>query len=106
MISMRIKKFHKRKGRKLQFDTKDPIGFDNTKVECFNCHKWGILLETTTLQGTKIVEEEMLGTMETKLKTMEDTQNYAMMAYSFSNLGSDNETSADESDSKPSEYAS
>nr|GEZ50813.1 hypothetical protein [Tanacetum cinerariifolium] len=39
MISMRIKKFHKRIGRKLQFDTKDLIGFDKTKVECFNCHK-------------------------------------------------------------------
>nr|GEV44369.1 putative ribonuclease H-like domain-containing protein [Tanacetum cinerariifolium] len=39
MISMRIKKFHKRTCRKLQFDTKDPVGFDKTKVECFNCHK-------------------------------------------------------------------
>nr|GEW20592.1 retrovirus-related Pol polyprotein from transposon TNT 1-94 [Tanacetum cinerariifolium] len=39
MISMRIKKFHKRTGRKLQFDTKDPVGFDKTKVECFNYHK-------------------------------------------------------------------
>nr|GEX42615.1 ribonuclease H-like domain-containing protein [Tanacetum cinerariifolium] len=41
MISMRIKKFQKRIGRKLQFDTKDPVGFDKTKVECFNCHKMG-----------------------------------------------------------------
>nr|GEZ73724.1 hypothetical protein [Tanacetum cinerariifolium] len=39
MISMRIKKFHKRTGRKLHFDTKDPVGFDKTKVKCFNCHK-------------------------------------------------------------------
>nr|GEU39027.1 uncharacterized mitochondrial protein AtMg00810-like [Tanacetum cinerariifolium] len=31
MISMRIKKFYKRTGRKLQFDTKDPISFDKTK---------------------------------------------------------------------------
>nr|GEX55163.1 hypothetical protein [Tanacetum cinerariifolium] len=38
-IFMRIKKFHKRTGRKLQFDTKDAVGFDKTKVECFNCHK-------------------------------------------------------------------
>nr|GEX46907.1 ribonuclease H-like domain-containing protein [Tanacetum cinerariifolium] len=41
MISMRIKKFHKMTARKLQFDTKDPVGFDKTKVECFNCHKMG-----------------------------------------------------------------
>ncbi|GJR37867.1 ribonuclease H-like domain-containing protein [Tanacetum coccineum] len=35
-----MKKFsNKRKGRKLQFDAKDPVGFDKTKVECYNCHK-------------------------------------------------------------------
>nr|GFA88812.1 hypothetical protein [Tanacetum cinerariifolium] len=39
MISTRIKKFYKRTGTKLQFDTKDLVGFDKTKVECFNCHK-------------------------------------------------------------------
>ncbi|GKG49624.1 ribonuclease H-like domain-containing protein, partial [Tanacetum coccineum] len=41
MISMRLKKFHKKSGRKLQFDSKEPVGFDKTKVECFNCHKIG-----------------------------------------------------------------
>nr|GFD51049.1 ribonuclease H-like domain-containing protein [Tanacetum cinerariifolium] len=39
IISMRIKKFYKSTGRKLQFDTRDTVGFDKTKVECFNCHK-------------------------------------------------------------------
>ncbi|GJY48986.1 putative ribonuclease H-like domain-containing protein [Tanacetum coccineum] len=41
MISMRIKKFYKKTGRKLQFDAKEPVGFDKTKVECYNCHKTG-----------------------------------------------------------------
>nr|GEV26118.1 copia protein [Tanacetum cinerariifolium] len=36
----------------------------------------------------------------------EDTQKYALMAYSSSNSSSDNETSADESNFKPSKYAS
>nr|GEY76705.1 xylulose kinase-1 [Tanacetum cinerariifolium] len=36
MISMRIKNFHKRTGRKLLFDTKESVGFDKTKVKCFN----------------------------------------------------------------------
>ncbi|GJY77266.1 hypothetical protein Tco_0482382 [Tanacetum coccineum] len=31
MISMRLKKFYKKKGRKLQFDAKEPVGFDKTK---------------------------------------------------------------------------
>nr|GEX66437.1 hypothetical protein [Tanacetum cinerariifolium] len=41
MIFIRIKKFYKRKCRKLQFDTKDLVGFDKTKVKCFSCHKMG-----------------------------------------------------------------
>ncbi|GKC46092.1 hypothetical protein Tco_1063814, partial [Tanacetum coccineum] len=36
MISMRMKKFYKKTGRKLQFDAKEPVGFDKTKVECYN----------------------------------------------------------------------
>ncbi|GKC58712.1 ribonuclease H-like domain-containing protein [Tanacetum coccineum] len=38
MISIRLKKFYKKIGRRLQFDANEPIGFDKTKVECFNCH--------------------------------------------------------------------
>ncbi|GJZ95650.1 ribonuclease H-like domain-containing protein [Tanacetum coccineum] len=34
-------KFYKKTGRKLQFDAKEPVGFDKTKVECYNCHKTG-----------------------------------------------------------------
>ncbi|GKA71762.1 ribonuclease H-like domain-containing protein [Tanacetum coccineum] len=41
MISIRMKKFYKKTGRKLQFDAKEPVGFDKTKVECYNCHKTG-----------------------------------------------------------------
>ncbi|GKA55056.1 ribonuclease H-like domain-containing protein [Tanacetum coccineum] len=41
MISMRLKKFYKKTRRRLQFDAKEPVGFDKTKVECFNCHNTG-----------------------------------------------------------------
>nr|GEW86813.1 ribonuclease H-like domain-containing protein [Tanacetum cinerariifolium] len=75
MISVRIKKFYKRMGRKLQFDTKDLVGFDKTKAKCFNFQKRGILLETA------------------ELEIMEDAQNYAMMAYFSSNSSSDNKES-------------
>ncbi|GJT65469.1 putative ribonuclease H-like domain-containing protein [Tanacetum coccineum] len=34
-----LKKFYTKIGRKLQFDAKEPVGFNKTKVECFNCHK-------------------------------------------------------------------
>ncbi|GJV89417.1 hypothetical protein Tco_1533355 [Tanacetum coccineum] len=36
IISMRLKKFYKKTGRKLQFDAKEPVGFDKTKLECYN----------------------------------------------------------------------
>nr|GEY27038.1 ribonuclease H-like domain-containing protein [Tanacetum cinerariifolium] len=38
MITMRVKKFIKRTGRNLKFNGKEPVGFDKTKVECYNCH--------------------------------------------------------------------
>nr|GEV73896.1 hypothetical protein [Tanacetum cinerariifolium] len=79
MISMRIKKFHKRTRRKLQFDTKDLVGFDKTKVECSISIKGGILLETAELKGIKIAEEEMVGTIETKLETMEEDLHIRMI---------------------------
>ncbi|GJW95735.1 ribonuclease H-like domain-containing protein [Tanacetum coccineum] len=41
MISTRLKKFYKKTGKKLQFDAKEPVGFDKTKVECYNCHMTG-----------------------------------------------------------------
>ncbi|GJV88317.1 putative ribonuclease H-like domain-containing protein, partial [Tanacetum coccineum] len=49
MISIRMKKFYKKAGRKLQFDAKEPVGFDKTKVECYNYHKtWHFVRERRT----------------------------------------------------------
>ncbi|GKE86898.1 ribonuclease H-like domain-containing protein [Tanacetum coccineum] len=41
MLSMRVKYFYKKTGRKLIFNGKEPVGFDKAKVECFNCHRRG-----------------------------------------------------------------
>ncbi|GKF84293.1 hypothetical protein Tco_0249191, partial [Tanacetum coccineum] len=41
MLFMRVKHFYKKTGRKLIFNGKEPVGFDKTKVECFNCHRRG-----------------------------------------------------------------
>ncbi|GJX29901.1 putative ribonuclease H-like domain-containing protein [Tanacetum coccineum] len=53
MISMRMKKFYKKTGRKLQFDAKEPVGFDKTKVECYNCHKTGHFAIECRIKGTQ-----------------------------------------------------
>ncbi|GJU29522.1 ribonuclease H-like domain-containing protein [Tanacetum coccineum] len=60
MISMRMKKFYKKTGRKLQFDAKEPVGFDKTKVECYNCHKTGHFARECRNKGNHIVVEEFL----------------------------------------------
>nr|GEU29557.1 hypothetical protein [Tanacetum cinerariifolium] len=41
MLSMRVERFYKKTRRKLEFNGKEPVGFDKTKVECFNCHRRG-----------------------------------------------------------------
>ncbi|GJW15364.1 putative reverse transcriptase domain-containing protein [Tanacetum coccineum] len=51
--SMRMKKFYKKTGRKLQFDAKEPVGFDKTKVECYNCHKTGHFARECRIKGTQ-----------------------------------------------------
>ncbi|GJU04291.1 ribonuclease H-like domain-containing protein [Tanacetum coccineum] len=53
MISMRMKKFYKKTGRKLQFDAKEPVGFDKTKVECYNCHKTGHFARECKTKGNQ-----------------------------------------------------
>nr|GEU33818.1 putative ribonuclease H-like domain-containing protein [Tanacetum cinerariifolium] len=85
MIYMRLKKFCKKIGKKLQFDAKKPVGFDKTKVECFNPkdngrrpgkqeeHKALVTLDGDGVDCTGHSEDEQ--------------ENFAFMAYN--NSGSD-----------------
>nr|GEY98972.1 hypothetical protein [Tanacetum cinerariifolium] len=41
MLTIRVKQFYKKTGRKLDFNRKQPVGFDKNKVECFTCHRRG-----------------------------------------------------------------
>ncbi|GKF36454.1 reverse transcriptase domain-containing protein, partial [Tanacetum coccineum] len=41
MLTMRARRFLKNTERKLDMANKERIGFDKSKVECFNCHKRG-----------------------------------------------------------------
>ncbi|GJS33048.1 reverse transcriptase domain-containing protein [Tanacetum coccineum] len=41
MLTIRVRRFLKNTGRKLDMANKERIGFDKSKVECFNCHKRG-----------------------------------------------------------------
>ncbi|GJT61900.1 ribonuclease H-like domain-containing protein [Tanacetum coccineum] len=41
MLTMRVKRFIKKTGRKIDLNDKETVGFDRTKVECYNCHRRG-----------------------------------------------------------------
>ncbi|GKE20727.1 ribonuclease H-like domain-containing protein [Tanacetum coccineum] len=41
MLTMRVKRFIKKTGRKMDLNDKESVGFDRTKVECYNCHRRG-----------------------------------------------------------------
>nr|GEY76528.1 ribonuclease H-like domain-containing protein [Tanacetum cinerariifolium] len=41
MLTMRVKTFIKKTGRKLDLNSKETVSFDRTKVECYNCHRRG-----------------------------------------------------------------
>ncbi|GKE84074.1 hypothetical protein Tco_1557816 [Tanacetum coccineum] len=41
MLTMKVKRFLKKSGRNLNFNGKETVGFDKTKVECYNGHKRG-----------------------------------------------------------------
>ncbi|GJX66045.1 ribonuclease H-like domain-containing protein [Tanacetum coccineum] len=41
MLTMRVQRFLKKTRRNMNFNGKETVGFDKTKVECYNCHRRG-----------------------------------------------------------------
>nr|GFC64093.1 hypothetical protein [Tanacetum cinerariifolium] len=104
-------------GRKLHFDAKEPVAFDKTKVECFNCHDTRHLARECRSKGNqesrrrdagntgyKARDNERRPAKQDEHKAMvtidgegvdwtghaeDDTENYALMAFNSSNSGSD-----------------
>ncbi|GJX23188.1 hypothetical protein Tco_0227633 [Tanacetum coccineum] len=84
MISMRLKKFYKKTRRKLQFDAKEPVGFDKAKVECYNYHKTWHFARECRSKGNQDSRRRDAGDTG---HSEDEQENYALMAYS--NSGSD-----------------
>nr|GEY84346.1 ribonuclease H-like domain-containing protein [Tanacetum cinerariifolium] len=119
MISTRLKKFYKRIGRKLHFDAKEPVGFDKTKVECFNCHNTGHFAKECRSKGNQESRRRDAGNTGYKARdngrrharqdehkamvtidgegidltvhAKDNTKDYALMAFTSNNSGSDTE---------------
>nr|GEU60640.1 ribonuclease H-like domain-containing protein [Tanacetum cinerariifolium] len=122
MISTRLKMFYKKKGRKLHFDAKEPVGFDKNKVECFNCYNTRHFAREYISKGNqesrrrdarntghkakdngripaKQDESKALVTIDGKGVNWtghaeDDIEDYALMAFNSSNSSSDTEVTS------------
>nr|GEW04666.1 ribonuclease H-like domain-containing protein [Tanacetum cinerariifolium] len=104
MLTIRVRRFFKKTGRKLIVNGNETIGFDNSNVECYNCHKRGHFarecralrnqdnknkessrrsVPMETYAFTALVSCDGLGGYE-KSDQAEEGPNYALMAFSSS----------------------
>ncbi|GJT89317.1 ribonuclease H-like domain-containing protein [Tanacetum coccineum] len=119
MLTMRARRFLKNTGRRITINGNETIGFDKSKVECYNCHKGGhfarerraprnqdyrnressrrsVPIETTT--SNALISCDGLGGYDWSDQAEEGPTNYALMAYSSSS--SDSKVSNDSTCSK------
>ncbi|GJU23442.1 ribonuclease H-like domain-containing protein [Tanacetum coccineum] len=104
MLTMRARRFLKNTRRNLTMNGTETIGFDKSKVECYNCYKRGhfarecrvlknqknrnkentkrvMLVETTT--SNALISCDGLGDYDWSDQAEEGPTNFALMAYSF-----------------------
>ncbi|GJZ77253.1 ribonuclease H-like domain-containing protein [Tanacetum coccineum] len=102
MLTMRVKRFIKKTRRKLDLNDKEIVGFDRTKVECYNCHRRGYfarecraprnqgnrnrdapsrnaLVDTSTTNA--LVVQDGIGGYDWSFQAEEGPTNFALMAY-------------------------
>nr|GEU77028.1 hypothetical protein [Tanacetum cinerariifolium] len=114
MLTMRDRRFLQRTGRNLGANRTTAIGFDMSKVECYNCHRRGhferecrspkdtrnkdtqrrtVPVETST-SNDLVSECDGVGSYDWSFPTDKEPTNYAIMTFtsssSFSSSGSDN----------------
>ncbi|GJR85763.1 putative ribonuclease H-like domain-containing protein [Tanacetum coccineum] len=70
MLTMRTRRFLKNTGRKLTVNCNETIGFDKSKVECYNCHKRGhFARECTSLRNQDNKKESSRRSMPVETST-------------------------------------
>ncbi|GJY34776.1 retrovirus-related pol polyprotein from transposon TNT 1-94 [Tanacetum coccineum] len=114
MLTMRVKRFIKKTGRKLDLNGKETVGFDRTNVECYNCHRRGHFprecrvprnqgnrnrddprrnapVDTSTTNA--LVVQDGIGGYDWSFQAEEGITNFALMAYT--SQGSSSSSSSD-----------
>ncbi|GJU41671.1 ribonuclease H-like domain-containing protein, partial [Tanacetum coccineum] len=87
MLTMRARRFLKNTGKKLTVNGNETIGFDKSKVECYNCHKrehFARECRAPRNQDNKYKESSRRSSDQA-----EEGPNYALMAFSSSNSNSE-----------------
>nr|GEU97049.1 retrovirus-related Pol polyprotein from transposon TNT 1-94 [Tanacetum cinerariifolium] len=119
MLTIRVKRFIKKTERKLNLNVKETVGFDRTKVKCYNYHRRGhfakecraprnqgnknkdaprrnALVDTST-PNTLVVQDGICG-YDWTFQAKEGLTNFALMAYT--SQGSSSSSSSDSKDAK------
>nr|GEV59566.1 hypothetical protein [Tanacetum cinerariifolium] len=86
MLTMRARRFVQKTGRNLGANEPTSIGFDMSKVECYNCHR----KEHFARACRSPKDSRRTGSYDWSYQAEEEHANYALMAFS-SNSSSDNE---------------
>nr|GEU40992.1 hypothetical protein [Tanacetum cinerariifolium] len=111
ILTKRVKRFIKKIGRKLDLNGKETVGFDRTKVECYNCYRRGHFARECMAirnQGNRsrdaptrnapvdisttsaLVVQDGIGGYDWSFQAEEELTNFSLMAYTSQGSSSSN----------------
>ncbi|GKF02531.1 ribonuclease H-like domain-containing protein [Tanacetum coccineum] len=93
MLTIRARRFLKNTGKRIIVNGNESIGFDKSKVECYNCHKRGHFAREYKASRSQDNRNRESSRRSVPSDQAEEGPNYALMAYSSSS--SDSEVSND-----------